>query len=131
MATKQLIVIFDANCMLCSNLARFLLKFQKAPTLQFLSLMSEEANILLTANNIPFNVNSIIVIDDKTTYTKSNAVTKIASKMVWWFFPLRLGLWLTPKFISNWVYDIVAKNRQLLWPQNKCVISKNKSQNFN
>jgi predicted DCC family thiol-disulfide oxidoreductase YuxK len=124
---KQLIIFFDSSCMLCSRLAHWILKFQKAQELQCLSLESEDSRTLLQANNIPFDINSIIVVDSNTVYTKTDAIDKIMSRLVWIFFPLRVALWLTPKLISNWVYDIIAKNRKHLWPkESSCILhSKN------
>jgi len=124
---KQLIIFFDSSCMLCSRLAHWILKFQKAQELQCLSLESEDSRTLLQANNIPFDINSIIVVDSNTVYTKTDAIDKIMSRLVWIFCPLRVALWLTPKLISNWVYDIIAKNRKHLWPkESSCILhSKN------
>jgi len=124
---KQLIIFFDSSCMLCSRLAYWILKFQKSQELQCLSLESKDARTLLQANNIPFDLNSIIAVDSDAVYTKTDAISKIMSRLVWMFVPLRIALWLTPKFISNWVYDLIAKNRKHLWPkENSCILhSKN------
>lgn len=123
----KLVVLFDSECMLCSSLAFFMLKFQKRDIFQLAPLESKEANTLLALNNIPFNKNSIVAINDKAIYTKADAVAKILSNMVWWLFPLRLGLLVMPKFISQWLYELVANNRTWLWKSNKCSIHAHKT----
>lgn len=55
-------------------------------------------------------MDSIILIDNSTIYTKSTALIKIAKKLKFPFFLLQIFI-VIPKFIRDYIYDLIAKNR--------------------
>jgi predicted DCC family thiol-disulfide oxidoreductase YuxK len=57
---------------------------------------------------------SVILIDNDKVYTKTDAVIQIATHLKGW--PrLFMGLKFIPKFIRDFGYDLVAKNRYTLF----------------
>jgi predicted DCC family thiol-disulfide oxidoreductase YuxK len=57
---------------------------------------------------------SVILIDNEIIYTKTDAVIQIATQLKGW--PrLLIGLKFIPKFIRDFGYDLVAKNRYALF----------------
>jgi len=105
------IIFFDGVCNLCSGAVQKIITYDKNNIFLFASLQSQTADKLLkefkTQNP---KVDSIILLQNNKISTKSRAVLNIAKQFN---FPYNLayGLIIIPTFISNFFYDIVAKNR--------------------
>lgn len=56
-----------------------------------------------------YKLTSIILLDNGKVYNKSSAVLRIA-KQLKFFWALYFFI-IIPKFIRDWLYDLVAKNR--------------------
>ncbi len=105
------IVFFDGVCNLCSSAVQTIIKNDKKNHFLFASLQSDTAKQkLATFLNKNPQLDSIILLDNETIYTKSQAVLRIAKHLK---FPLNLayGFIIIPSFISNIVYSFIAKNR--------------------
>lgn len=111
------IILFDGVCNLCNGTVVFIIKRDKKNVFKFATLQSEVAHDLL----IPFSSNeknqessnaldSIILLENGKKYTKSSAALRIA-KHLSGAYPLLYGLMIIPKFLRDWVYSIIAKNR--------------------
>jgi predicted DCC family thiol-disulfide oxidoreductase YuxK len=83
----------------------------------FSPIDSEGTARWLSENDIDgFPSDSIHVFVENKLFSKSTAVLKLIP----FLRPgcsLFLGLWLVPKCIRDWVYDLIAKNRQSLGRQ--------------
>ena len=113
MKSNKSIVLFDGVCNLCNSSVNFVLKRDKHNHFLFASLQSDAAKKLLLQLNQEksiINLDSIILIENNTVYSKSTAALRIAKKMG---FPYLLlyPFSIIPKFIRNSVYDFIAKNR--------------------
>lgn len=64
------------------------------------------------------------VLDDIQVSVKSTACFRIMMKLDrWWLRQVgRIGYFLCPKFLSDWVYDQVAKRRTLWGTSEKCAV---------
>ncbi|WP_370089638.1 thiol-disulfide oxidoreductase DCC family protein [Ekhidna sp.] len=90
---------------------QFILQRDKKKKFLFASLQSGFAN-----ENLPLdlsdseNLQSIILKDSNSLYTKSSAVLTIAKSLngLWPIFYIFIVI---PKPLRDWVYSIVAKNR--------------------
>ncbi len=109
---NQSIILFDGVCGLCHWAVRFIIKHDPKNRFVFASLQSDEAKAILLKKQVKNNLNTIIFIEKGTIYTKSTAVLKIAKH-------LNNGLSLPyffiiiPRFIRDFFYEMVAKNRYL------------------
>jgi predicted DCC family thiol-disulfide oxidoreductase YuxK len=109
------VIFFDGVCNLCNASVQFAVERDKKNLFKFTALQGEYAKVVLPKFNADLNqLNSIILLEDGQLYTKSTAALKIARKLN--------GLWptiylfiLVPKFIRDWFYDIIAKNRYKWW----------------
>ena len=109
------VIFFDGVCNLCNASVQFAIERDKKNLFKFTALQGEYAKAVLPKFNVDLNqLNSIILLEDGRLYTKSTAALKIARKLN--------GLWptlyvfiLVPKFIRDWFYDIIAKNRYKWW----------------
>lgn len=108
---KQPIILFDGVCNLCNSSVQFIIKRDKKVRFLFASLQSRYAKENLPAEFTDEKaLQSIVLKDEKGLKTKSSAVLNI-SKNLTGLWPLLYVFIVIPKFIRDWIYDIVAKNR--------------------
>jgi len=110
MKTDKPILLFDGDCKFC-NFWVGLIQRQKAQNkFNYYPLKSSNGQELISTYNVPNSIDSVVVIANNTVYYKTGAALKIA-KTLGGFWNLALILWLIPKPVRDWLYDIVAKNR--------------------
>lgn len=105
------IILFDGVCNLCNNTINFIIRHDKKNMFKFATLQSSIADELL--NSFPSTKNkldSIVLLENKKKYTQSSAALRIAKNLSGGY-PLLYGLIIIPKFIRDWLYSIIAKNR--------------------
>ena len=104
-----MIVFFDGVCNLCQGSIRYLIKHDKKGVLKFASLQGNYAKDFVNETEIQ-SMQSILFFDGKMLYKKSTAVLKLSSLLGGWHQLLLLG-YILPRFVRDWLYNIVAKNR--------------------
>ena len=105
------IILFDGVCNLCNRSVLTIIKSDKNEVFRFAALQSEVAKVLVTDKKIDSSkTDSIILVEEDNFYIKSTAALKIARHLSGGY-PLLYGFMIVPKFIRDWVYDIVARNR--------------------
>lgn len=105
------IILFDGVCNLCNSSVNFIIKHDKKKQFIFTSLQSDAAKeILLQFPTKNLNLDSILLIEKEIIYEKSTAVLRI-SKELNIGYKLLYSLIIIPKFIRDWIYNIIAKNR--------------------
>lgn len=105
------IILFDGVCNLCNSSINFILKHDSKKQLLFASLQSDAAKeILLQLSQKKFELESILFIENNVIYDKSNAILRI-SRYLNGGYKLGYFLVIVPKFIRDWVYGYIAKNR--------------------
>ncbi len=105
------IILFDGLCNLCNGSVQFIINRDSKKYFRFASLQSAFGkNQLYTFGLSSNEFYSIILIKDGTYLEKSNAALEIAKNLQ--------GLWpvfyifkIVPRFLRDWMYDIIAKNR--------------------
>jgi len=108
---KQLVIIFDGVCNLCSGAVQFIIKHDTKEQFQFASLQSAFGQKVLTENNLSAtDLSSFILVEDGRIYTKSTGALRVAKRLnaAW---PLLYGFIIVPPFLRNGIYNWVAKNR--------------------
>jgi len=105
------IVLFDANCMLCSNAVRLITKYDSRERFCFISLRSEAAAEFLNKSKAVISGGgTMMLITGDRNYIKSDAVLRIL-KYLDGLWPLFYVFIIVPRFIRDPVYDLVAKYR--------------------
>ena len=104
-----MIVFFDGVCNLCQGSIRYLIKHDKKGVLKFASLQGNYAKDFVNETKIQ-SMQSILFFDGKMLYKKSTAVLKLSRLLGGWHQLLLLG-YILPRFVRDWLYNIVAKNR--------------------
>ncbi|WP_298955279.1 thiol-disulfide oxidoreductase DCC family protein [uncultured Nonlabens sp.] len=105
------IVLFDGVCNLCNSAILFIIKRDKKDRFRFTSLDSYIGKVLLSRHNIdPSKIDSIVLISGDSAFAKADAALNIAKHLnhLW---PLLYAFKIIPSFISNKIYDFIARNR--------------------
>ncbi len=107
----EVVVLFDGTCNLCNGVVQFILKRDKAGVFKFASLQSNYASKFISCStSAAANLSSILFLKAGKKFDKSTAALHIAKELPG-FWPLLYGFIIIPKFIRDWVYDWIAKNR--------------------
>jgi len=108
MAQKP-IIFFDGVCGLCNRAVDFLIRRDTNRIFLFAPLQGKTASSELHGS-LTDNPETIVCKDGKSLYYKSDAILHIMMKIggVWNFMAI---FYIIPKFIRDFVYDIVANNR--------------------
>lgn len=105
------VVLFDGVCNFCNYWVNFAIKRDRKKKLKFTALQGEPAKKLLLQFHInPTSLSSVILIDNGKVYTQSSAAIRIC-KYLNGGWKLFYGLMIIPKFIRDFFYNIIARNR--------------------
>lgn len=105
------IVLFDGVCNLCNSAILFIIKRDKKDRFRFAPLESKLGKELLDQHGInPLEIDSIVLVSGDSAFAKAGAALRI-SKHLSGLWPLLYCFIIVPKFISNLVYDFIARNR--------------------
>jgi predicted DCC family thiol-disulfide oxidoreductase YuxK len=108
---EQKIILFDGVCNFCNYWVNFAIKRDGKKKLKFTTLQGETAKQLLPKYYInPTSLSSVIFIDKGKAYTQSSAAIRIC-KYLDGGWKLFYGLMIIPKFIRDFFYNIIARNR--------------------
>ena len=110
MEKDHVIVLFDGVCNFCNGVVQFLYARDKNHVFRFASLQSDIGQELLAKHSISLDISTVVVIENNKVYTHSTGAlktTKYLSKL----WPLSQVLLVIPRFIRDFGYDIIAKNR--------------------
>lgn len=104
-------VLFDGFCNLCSWSVQFIIKRDPKDYFRFASLQSEIAIEILGTFSISESFDkSVVLIENQKIYFKSDAALRIARRLNKYWKYLYYLIYF-PRFIRNFVYDLIAKNR--------------------
>ena len=118
------IILFDGVCNLCDASVHYIIKHDKKDVFRFVALQSELGEKIINYIGVDRSkTDSIVVYEPKIAYyTKAEAALIIAKELGGWISMLTIFS-ILPKFIQNFGYDIVAKNRYKLYgKKEKCMV---------
>lgn len=108
---KDKIILFDGVCNLCNGAVTFIIKRDKNNLFKFATLQRDIAEeLLIDKLSDKELLDSIVLIENGKQYTKSSAALRIAKNLSG-AYPLLYIFMVIPKFLRDWVYSIIAKNR--------------------
>ena len=119
----QAIILFDGVCNLCNGAVNFVIKRDKKSIFKFATLQSEEGRKLLAAKDFTKNdLSSFILILNERLYTRSTAALKVC-RYLSGLWPAMYGFMIVPKFLRDFIYNIISKNRYQWFGKNEeCMI---------
>jgi predicted DCC family thiol-disulfide oxidoreductase YuxK len=109
------IILFDGVCNFCNRTVNVIIEHDKAAKFQFAASQTQAGINILQQFKLDQKASaSVILIDNDKVYTKTDAVIQIAQQLTGW--PrLFIGLKFIPKFLRDFGYDLIAKNRYTLF----------------
>lgn len=113
------IVLFDGDCTFCNRSVQFIFKRDPKAFFQFAPLNSTIGTKLKQKHHIPSDIDSLILIENNRWYAKSTAALRI-SKQLNGFWKCAFLLIIIPKPVRDFIYDLIAKNRNRLFQNKAC-----------
>lgn len=116
------VVYYDSECGLCNYSVQFIIKHDRKAIFRFAGLNTPQG--MAARNYVTHNglvPDSIIVFDGAKYLTKSNAVFYIL-KMLSKYKALLFLMKLTPLVLKDATYDVIARNRKLLFKRKSCMV---------
>ena len=123
MNNNEKILLFDGVCNLCSNLVLFIIKKDPKSQFKFTALQSEMGKLLLKKYILESNnLNTVVYIKGENYFLKSTAILNIVKDLggYWKLFYVFI---LIPKFLRDFIYDLIAKSRyRIFGKKESCMI---------
>ena len=116
-------IIFDGNCGFCNKTIMYIAKNDKHNNFKYVSSLSNFGINLLSKHQIAGLEKSTIILVEKdyNIYSKSIAIRKVLLNIPF-YKSLGYLMFCIPKKISDYVYDLISKNRKLIIQNNTCEI---------
>lgn len=117
------LIIYDGDCNFCNKTVIFIAKNDKNNNFKFVSSLSRFGMKLLIKHNIKEleKTTIIFVKNEYEIYTKSVAIRKLMLKLPNYKLLGNL-MCVFPKKLSDYVYDLISKNRKLITRNSICEI---------
>ncbi|WP_236971262.1 thiol-disulfide oxidoreductase DCC family protein [Membranihabitans marinus] len=112
-------IIYDGACGFCNRGILFIAHHDDHNKYSFVSNLSDLGKQLLIQYKMNHLVDKTIVLIEDQPYIKSTAVKRIIRNLPQYSF-LYYFLLLLPRPIADFAYDLVAKYRKKLMPNNTC-----------
>jgi len=117
---KKDIIVFDGVCNLCNSFYKWVLKNDKVNIFKFTNIQS---SYYLKNKKINKSINSILVITKNEKILYESDAVKYILKKINKLLLIRFLIIITPNFISNFFYRIIAKNRyKIFGKKDSCYI---------
>ncbi|MCZ2496127.1 DUF393 domain-containing protein [Xylophilus sp. Kf1] len=106
-----MIFVFDAQCLLCSQWVRFLLKHDHKFKIKFASIQGKQGQELLKSVGLSVDgLQTALLVDENRSWQNTGAILRVLAALGWpwkaaWIF------WLVPGPIRNHLYQYLARNR--------------------
>lgn len=116
---NEKILLFDGDCAFCNSSVLFVIKNNSKKNIIFLSLQSDNGKEILDYFDLASKkLDSLVFVENGNCYIKSRAALNLA-KYLDGYYKMLPSLKIIPAFISDFFYDIVAKNRYLIMGKSK------------
>ena len=104
------IILFDGVCNLCNSAVLFVIRRDPTSIFTFASLQGDQGAEIARQHQIEITGNSFLLIENNKVYSHSTAALKVARELSG---PVKLlyGFIIVPRFIRDWVYNVIARNR--------------------
>ncbi|MFL2568123.1 MAG: thiol-disulfide oxidoreductase DCC family protein [Flavobacteriales bacterium] len=121
------IILFDSTCLMCNNFVKYLIKLDKDEVFKFTSTNGVTAKKIFEKSTDQLEKIDSVIFYNKKVYTKSSAVINILSELGG-IYKLAYIFNIIPSFISDSIYDYIARNRfQWFGKLDKCPMPEKKN----
>jgi len=110
-----MIIVFDAQCLLCSAWVQFLLKHDRRGLFRFASIQGKTGQALLAQAGLPsVGLETLLLVDGPRSWQHTAAILRVLHGLGWpWRFAW-LG-WLLPAPLRDSAYRWIARRRYRLF----------------
>jgi predicted DCC family thiol-disulfide oxidoreductase YuxK len=111
------IILYDGVCGLCNRLVQFVLKQDSRDRFRFASLQSDFATRVLRRHGAaPEDLDTVYLVSDhalagERLASRSDAAIAVLNELGGGLSVLGVVLRLFPRWLRNWGYNLVARNR--------------------
>ncbi|MBC8739724.1 thiol-disulfide oxidoreductase DCC family protein [Paraburkholderia sp. UCT31] len=106
-----MVVVFDAECLLCSGWVQFLLKRDRRRVFQFASIQSAAGAECLARAGLRVDcLETLLLIDGEKTFQQTAAIFRVLHELGWPWRLFWMG-WLVPGPLRNSLYRFAARHR--------------------
>jgi predicted DCC family thiol-disulfide oxidoreductase YuxK len=111
MTTPSLIVVFDAQCLLCNGWVKFLLRHDQRGVFRFAAIQSRTGQVLLQQAGLQVEgLQTLLLVDGSIRWQHTAAILRILHHLGWPWRAAWLG-WLVPAVLRDALYRWVARHR--------------------
>ena len=106
-----MILVFDAQCLLCNGWVQFLLRHDRKGVFKYASIQGSTGQRLLSQQGLQVDgLQTLLLVDGARSWQHTAAILRVLHALGW---PWRLAWlgWLVPSFIRDRLYRLVARNR--------------------
>lgn len=122
--TKMNIIVFDGVCNFCNRIVQIIIRHDPSAQIHFAAQQSDAGEKLLHQYVIRESSSSVVFITKGVVYYQSDAVIEIAKLLKGWPSLFKYSI-IVPRFIRNYIYQLVAANRyRLFGKQAQCMVPK-------
>tara|TARA_B100000965_G_C19600062_1_gene762075 strand:- start:4965 stop:5366 length:402 start_codon:yes stop_codon:yes gene_type:complete len=121
--TNKKIIFYDGFCNLCNGFVKTIINLDKKNIFLFAPLNGNHAKNLLKDINLDSKkLDSVILYENKKISFKSKAIIEILLSLKGFFYLFWFAK-IIPSFLSNIVYNFIAKNRYFWFGKQKnCIV---------
>lgn len=106
-----MIVVFDAECLLCNGWVQFLLRHDRQGQIRFASIQGTNGGRLLAQEGLQLDgLQTLLVVEGGRSWQHTAAIFRVLHQLGW---PWRLAwiAWLVPSALRDPAYRLVARHR--------------------
>lgn len=106
-----MIVVFDAQCLLCNGWVQFILRHDRDEVFRFASIQGDAGRRLLSQQHLQVDgLQTLLLVDGSRVWQQTAAIFRVLHGLGW---PWRLAwvAWLLPAPLRDALYRWVARNR--------------------
>jgi predicted DCC family thiol-disulfide oxidoreductase YuxK len=106
-----MIIVFDAQCLLCSGWVQYLLRHDRRGVLRFASIQGDAGKRLLAENGLEVtNLETFLFVKGERTWRQTAAILRVLHELGW-RWRAAWALWLIPAPLHDALYRWLARNR--------------------
>lgn len=111
----MMIVVFDAQCLLCNRWVRFLLKHDRRRVFSFASIQGTRGRALLAQSGLQIEgLQTLVLVDGARNWQHTAAIFRVLHALGWPWCLAWAG-WLVPAPLRDALYRCVARHRYRLF----------------
>jgi predicted DCC family thiol-disulfide oxidoreductase YuxK len=113
------VLVYDGYCNLCGAIVRFLKRHDRRGRFSYVPLQSELGREIAVAAGLEAgNISTVILFHDSEYYIRSTAALRVF-RLLGGGWKLLYGFIIVPRFIRDFIYNMVARTRYLIFGRNK------------